>query len=352
MLAQQRSHLAGAQEFIIGGLLNACFQAAAGLLALLLLSRTQTGLAQDTGSSRAFKFLMGTQVRVETFGGTLQLRQAATDEAFAAVAEVDRIMSDYRDDSELMMVNRTAALRPVRVSDPLFAVLDAASRVFDASGGAFDASIRPLHVLTGLKNRQAHQPTPAELANIRPLVGFRQVALDRSSQTVKFARSGMALDLTGIAHGFASEFAAGSLRRRGLTGVVDTGTPYVVGAPPGKSASSVGIGKPGTPAQLLGAVDVKDAAVATVTATANGFPRFDPRTLQPVAAALSATVISPDGTLAEALANAVLALGPRDGLALLERFDRAWGLVVFRKSDRSLGIAVTQSQQRSFHPVR
>ncbi len=36
-------------------------------------------------------------------------RQAAADEAFGAIAEVDRLMSDYRADSELSHLNQTAA---------------------------------------------------------------------------------------------------------------------------------------------------------------------------------------------------------------------------------------------------
>lgn len=319
---------------------------------LLHLCGTASSSPQDIGTSRAFKFIMGTEVRVETFGGTPALRQEAADEAFAAVADVDRIMSDYRDDSELTTVNRGAAAAPVHVSEPLFAVLEAASRVSEASGGAFDISIRPMLVLAGVKDRKPHQLSPTEVNRIRPLIGFRFVTLDRLSRTVRLARNGMALDLTGIAHGFASEVAAASLRRRGLTGVVDTGVPYVVGAPTGKTTASVGIGNPEVPSRLLGAVDVTDAAVATVAVVANGMPRFDPRTLQPVVASLSATVVSPDGTLAEALAHAALVLGPHEGLALLERFDRTWGLVVVRRADGSIGVEVTPSRTRFFHPVR
>ena len=324
----------------------------AGVAALVTATSTSAS-AQDTGSTRAFKFLMGTSVRIETSGGTPELRQQALDEAFAAIAEVDRIMSDYRDDSELTLVNGRAAARTTRISDPLLAVLDAALRVAEASGGAYDPTIRPLLVMSGVKSRQPHQPTASELAAVRPLVGYRGVTLDGTSRTVRFARSGMALDLSGIAHGFASEVASASLRRRGLSGLIDTGTTqFVVGLPVGKAMWTVGVGHPDFANRLLGAVDVTGGAVATVSASASGAGRFDPRTLQPATRSLSATVVSSDGTLAEALANAALVLGPRDGLVLLERFTGTWGLVTYRQGDGTVGIEVSPSSRRQFHPSR
>ena len=46
---------------------------------------------------------------------------------------------------------------------------------------------------------------------------------------------------------------------------------------------------------------------------------LDPRTLKPTEAALSVTIVSRDGTLADTLSKAVFVLGPADGLALLDR---------------------------------
>lgn len=316
--------------------------------------------AIDTGQSRLFKYLMGTSMRVEVYGGDEATRRQAADEAFAAIAEVDRLMSDYRTDSELTMVNRTAALRGVAISPPLFAVLEAAERVSRQSNGAFDIAVRPLTELWGFKNHQAHVPAPSELAAIRPLIGYRNVTLDRAAHTVHFAREGVEIDLGGIAKGFAAEAAAGSLKRRGLTGVVDAGsTQYMVGLPPGKQSWSVGISHPDRRNALLGAIDIGGGAVSTSAGASNAsspgaatsWPLLDPRTLQPSTASLSATVVSDDGTLCDALSKAVFVLGPKDGLALLDGFADAWGVVAYRQTDGSVGIAVSQGHARSFHPA-
>src|SRR5262249_23069847 len=90
----------------------------------------------ETQESHQYRYLMGTSIEVQAVGGDETTRRSAIDEAFAAFAEVDRLMSDYREDSELAMVNRDAVRGPVAVSDPMFAVLDAAGRISAASNGA------------------------------------------------------------------------------------------------------------------------------------------------------------------------------------------------------------------------
>lgn len=321
-----------------------------------------TGLraAGDPGQTHWFRYLMGTSVRVEVYGGTSDRRQAAAEEAFAAIAEVDRLMSDYRHDSELSRLNNTGAHGPVPVSSPLLAVLDAAERVSDISGGAFDVTVGPLVRLWGFKAKVPHVPSPAELDSVRKVVGFRYVELDRRAQTVRFTRPGVEIDLGGIAKGFAVEVAAGSIERRGLSGFVDAGgNQYMVGLPPGKREWSIGIGHPDVAGNLLGVVDVPGGALSTSANSSNFLIAdgrkyghlLDPRSLQPSDASLSATVASRDGTLSDALSKAAFVLGPRDGLALIESVPDTAGVIAYRQPDGQVGIVVSAGFGHAFHRV-
>jgi thiamine biosynthesis lipoprotein len=315
--------------------------------------------ADDPGQTRWFRYQMGTSVRVEVYGGTVADREAAATEAFGAIAEVDRLMSDYRVDSELSHLNESAAHAPVAVSPPMFAVLDAAERVSRASGGAFDVTVGPLVRLWGFKDKRAHVPTPAELAEVRPVIGFRNVVIDRESRAVRFARPGVQIDLGGIAKGFAVEVAAGSLRRRSLSGLIDAGgNQFMVGLPPGKHRWSVGIGRPDAPQGLLGALDLPGGALSTSSDASNFLSEngrtyghlLDPRSLQPSNASLSVTIVSPDGTLSDALSKAVFVLGPRNGLALLASFPGTSGIVAYRQANGGIGVALSPSLTQAFHP--
>jgi len=294
---------------------------AASLAACLLALLPMPAAAQADNRTRLFKYLMGTSMRVEVFGGDTAVRQQAADEAFAAIAEVDRLMSSYRPDSEIRRANIAAGAGPVSLSAPLFAVVAAGQRLAAASGGAFSL-------------------TPAWRDNVL-------LMLDVPTRSLRLTAP-VTVSVDGLAKGFAAELAAGSLSRRGLSGTIDTsGTQFMVGAPPGRTTWTIGIAQPLQRGRVLGAIDVAGGAVATVSAAAA--PR-DPRTGQVATLSLSATVVSPDGAVADALSKAVFVLGPADGLALLATYPDTWGVVAYRGPNGSISIAVSPGHTAAFHP--
>ncbi len=320
---------------------RAALAAIAGLLAV-------TGLAaEDPRTTTVRRMLMGTSMMVEAIGGTPAARAAVIDEAFAAMAEVDRLMSTYRPDSELARVNAEAAGRPVRVSAPLWSVLDAAARMSRSSHGAFDVTIGPLVRLWGVHDRRPHVPTAAELARVRPLVDYRHVILDPDGQTVRFRRPGVELDLGSLAKGFAVELAGHVLERKGFSGVADAGGhQYLAGRPTRHPAWQVGIADPDVPTRLIGTVSVDGGAVSTA-----GGRLLDPRTLAPSSTTSSVTVLSPDGTLADALSTTIALLGPVDGLRLVEAFPGAMAVIASRGTDGQVEIAMSAALRNRFRAV-
>jgi thiamine biosynthesis lipoprotein len=321
-------------------------------LALLIVALARhPAHAAQSGDTREYRYLMGTSMQVQAIGGDEATRRAAIDEAFAAMAEVDRLMSNYRDDSELTHVNRTAALGPVVVSDPLLRVLEAGQRVSAGSNGAFDMTVGPLVQLWGFRTKTPHIPTAAELAAVRPLVDYHGLVVDAPRHTIRFARAGMEIDLGGIAKGFAVEVAGNVLRGHGLTGFIDAGgNQYMLGAPPGKTVWTVGIRHPDIAGRLLGAVDVKGGSVSTSADYANFLVAagrsyghvLDPRTLEPSAASLSATILAEDATLADAMSKAAFILGPQQGIALIDATPGMAGVIAYRKPDGGVGVAVSK----------
>jgi thiamine biosynthesis lipoprotein len=307
--------------------------------------------AAESGDTREFRYLMGTSIQVQAIGGDESARRAAINEAFAAMTEVDRLMSNYRVDSELMHVNRDAAHGPVHVSDPLLRVMEAAQRVSAASDGAFDVTVGPLVRLWGFHDKTPHIPTSAELAAVRPLVDYHGLWVDGSSHTIRFAHEGMEIDLGGIAKGFAVELAANVLRRRGLSGFIDAGgNQYMLGTPPGKTSWTVGIKDPNDAKRIIGVIEVKGGSASTTADYASflvvGARTYghvlDPHTLQPSTASLSATIVSDDGTLADAMSKAAFILGPQKGIALIDVTPGMAGVIAYRRPNGSVDVAVSK----------
>jgi thiamine biosynthesis lipoprotein len=327
---------------------------------LLLLPGVVLHGLQSRGDTREYRYLMGTSVQVQAFGGDETARRVAIDEAFAAIAEVDRLMSNYREDSELSRLNAAAALGAVLVSDPMLSVLEAAQKISADSHGAFDVTVGPLVRLWGFHDKKPHLPTSDELAAVRPLVGYRNLLIDARQHTVRFTRPGVEIDLGGIAKGFAVEIAAHVLGRHGLQGFIDAGgNQYLLGAPPGKRQWSIGVRNPDAADQLLGVIDVTEGSVSTSADDANflvaGGRKYghllDPHSLQPSTASVSATILSMDGTLGDAMSKAAFVLGPKDGLALIDAYPGMAGVIAYRQADGRIGVAVSQRLTGRFHPA-
>ena len=342
--------------------MRSALRAAASIVALaaLLFLPPQAVAHGQSIENHQFRYMMGTSIEVQAFGGEEAARRAAIEEAFAAFAEIDRLMSNYRDDSELARVNRIAASGAVVVSEPMFAVLDAARRVSAASNGAFDITVGPLVRAWGFHDKQPRIPTDGELAAVRSLVDYRQVLLDKTLRTVRFSRTGIEIDLGGIAKGFAVEIAAGILRRKGLDGFIDAGgNQYLLGVPPGKKTWTVGIKDPDARDRVLGVVETPEISVSTSADTSNFLVDngrryghiLDPRTMQPSTESLSATVLSHDGTLADAMSKAAFILGPKDGLALIDAFPDMSAVIAYRKPGGTVGVAISRRLAGSYHPA-
>jgi FAD:protein FMN transferase len=83
---------------------------------------------------------MGTTFRIVLYADDRARAERASEAAFARVAELDRRLSDYRADSELMVASREAATHPVVLGPDLFRVLHTAHALAERTGGAFDVT--------------------------------------------------------------------------------------------------------------------------------------------------------------------------------------------------------------------
>src|SRR5262249_22764670 len=150
---------------------------------------------------------MGTRFQLTMYAPDEATASKAARAAFARIAELDGIMSDYRPASELMRLCAKAGGDPVPVSPELFAVLDKAQEVSRLSAGAFDVTVGPVVRLWRLARRTQRLPEAEQLARARALVDYRNIKLDPEKRTVQLLKAGMQLDLGGIGKGFAADEA-------------------------------------------------------------------------------------------------------------------------------------------------
>ena len=128
------------------------------------------------------------------------------------LARIESLFSLYRTDSALAQLNRDQILRN---PDPsMLHLLSEARAVFTATEGAFDPTVQPLFDLHAGAFAEGRSVGADEVQHVRRRVGFQHVPL--SPQSIRFQRGGMALNLNGIAQGYATDRLAFFLKGAGL----------------------------------------------------------------------------------------------------------------------------------------
>jgi FAD:protein FMN transferase len=245
------------------------------------------------------------------------------DASRAALDEVDAIedaLTWFRDTSEVSRVNRAAATGPAGLSPSLFALLSLCRELSSATGGAFDPASTALSRCWGFLERRPRLPAAEEIAVARACSGMEKVALDDVGRTVRFAVPGVELNLGSVGKGWALDRIAASLRVRGVSRALLTaggsshrgwgGESWELALTPGR--------------EELGRLRLRDAALGTSASGEQHFEadgrRFghvlDPRTGWPAEGVRSASVLTSEAAVADALSTAFLV----GGLALAGPF--------------------------------
>ncbi len=240
---------------------------------------------------------------------------------------VNRRMSTYLPDSEIMRFNSAAATDWIGISPPLLEVLEEALHWSVKTGGAFDVTAGPLVNLWGFGPRPSFLQVPADPLIERALqrVGYELLEIRSAPPSVRKERADVFVDLSAIGKGYAVDRVFRTLIGAGVNsclveiggelrglGQNARGQPWTVAIErpiPGGGASRRRIG-------------LSEGAVATSGDYRHFFEKggrryahiLDPRTGRPVQHSLaSVTVVDSTAMRADALATALIVLGSERG---------------------------------------
>jgi len=270
--------------------------------------------------------MLGTYVEITVNGLDYERANQAIDAGFAAISEVDRLLSSHRTDSELNRINAAAGNGAIPVAIWTHECIKMAVDVGHQSEGAFDITCRPVLDLWGFVRKEYRLPSQHELDSALPLVNYRDIILiadpvstseksSESSKPVRFqiglARIGMKLDVGGIGKGFAVDKAVEALQKSGVRmGLVKAGGDF---RGFGGKIWRVGIADPVDWHCPIVEIDILDEAISTSGDYENFFEvngrRYghlvDPRTGMPVQHRHSLSVRATTCTLSDAWSTAL-----------------------------------------------
>ena len=87
------------------------------------------------------RLLMGTTVEVIVIGGKEDVAKKSIADAFSAMERIDRLMSNFKEDSDISRINRGAGTDAVAVDNDVVEVIKKSIYYSEISDGAFDITI-------------------------------------------------------------------------------------------------------------------------------------------------------------------------------------------------------------------
>ena len=288
---------------------------------LLLTLAAPTALADWFSDARA---MMGTEVSVHLWSDDPEAGRLALEEVFQEAARIDRLMSTYRDESEISKINRDAAQGEVVAGDELFGLIRRSLDISVLTRGAFDITYDSVGQHYDFRSRQRPDVETVEVE--REHIDYQLVKLDQVTSTVRFLEQGVRINLGGIAKGYVVERGIDILRRRGIQNAIVTagGDSRLLGDRRGRPWM-VGIRDPRKDGEVAISVPLADEAISTSGDYERYFEEggvryhhiIRPSTGEPANGVHSATVFGPDAVITDALSTSVFVMGVERGLTLI-----------------------------------
>ncbi|SDZ28157.1 thiamine biosynthesis lipoprotein [Proteiniborus ethanoligenes] len=272
-------------------------------------------------------FMLGTLVKIKLFEPQ---PEELFEEAFNIIEDIENKMSINIKESEVMEINKNAGKAYVKVSPETYFVIKKGKYYSEISNGKFDISIGPLVKLWGIGQEGATVPPQKEIDEAISMIGYKDILLNESEQSVMLANEGMIIDLGAIAKGYTADVLAEFLRSKNInSGIIDLGgNVLALGAKDGKYPWSIGVQNPFDQRnKSIGVLKVIDKTIVASGVYERYFfesgKRYhhilDPFTGYPVENELmSVTIVADTSIDADGLSTTVFALGIENGMKLIE----------------------------------
>jgi len=271
------------------------------------------------------KYIMGTIFEIAAYDQSSEHASNAIEKAFQEIVRLDNLLSNYKSDSALSNLNRSAHFHAEKVPSDLYRAIDQAVQFSRLSDGKFDISVAPLVNLWKAALRGEGTPSQAQQEEVRSCVGYEKIELTPPDR-IRFRSSCLQLDLGAIGKGYAVDRAAEVLHSLGIRdALVNAGgsTIFAMGSPPDQTGWLVHLRDPSN--KIDPQVMLKDGSVSTSEQTAPSLLGhdsaghiIDPDTGMPLKTVFTVSAVSRTASASDALSTTLLLLGPTKGKALIK----------------------------------
>ncbi len=292
---------------------------------------TLFSIGQQTGYvtvNRTMK-LMGSRFDITVVAANEELGYINIDEAVAEITRVEKMISSWDEESETARINKNAGVKPVKVTQELFKLIERAKQISEITDGAFDISYSSMDKIWKFDGSMERIPTQAELRKSISKVGYRKIVLNEEKSTVFLKEAGMKISFGAIGKGYAADKAKELLvSKQVVAGIINAaGDLTTWGTKAGGDKWLIGIANPLSKDKIFSWLPVVESSVATsgnyekyVVFKGKKYSHIiDPRTGIPASGVSSVSIFAKSAELCDALATAVFIMGKEAGISLIEQ---------------------------------
>ena len=300
--------------------------------------------ASDLEKSEASEseiFALDTAITLKVYGSK---RVEVLKKLENKINELDDMLSTGKETSEVSRLNRSgeAVLSPTMAN-----LIKRSKAIYNKTDGLFDITIYPLMELWGVPTKNYKVPSEKEIAEKLKLVGFDKIDFNEETRKILFKNKGMEIDFGGIGKGYITDELVKILTDEKVESAIINlgGNVFGFRKKPDGSLWNIAIRDPNEPDKYMAAIRLEDSAVIT----SGGYERYfeengiiyhhilDPRTGKPSDSGLkSVSIISKDGTLADALSTSLFIMGEEKAIGYWKKNGSDFDILLMTKDNRLL----------------
>lgn len=261
----------------------------------------------------------------------------AVEESFKRLDEINEMASASISTSDVYKINSSSGRNYVEVHPETLKMIETSIKYSKLSDGAWDITIGPIINLWGIGTDNERLPSDEEIKAKLPFVGYEKISINENDSSVMLQKEGMAIDLGGIAKGFAADEVLKIYKKYNIeNGLINLGASsiYALGKNKDNNEWSVGIKHPRSEDQnvYMGIIKLSNDSLSTSGDYERCFIKdnrryhhiIDPKTGYPVDNGVMSDTIVIDcdipekGMLSDLLTTTVFTLGQGKGLELID----------------------------------
>ncbi len=297
------------------------------LLFLLLLASCNNKKEQTI---KRTSLVMGSTIEVQVSGIDEVTANNAINDVFAEAYRIDTLFSTFMRDNNMWRINNSET-EEIEVNPETFLMLKKCDEIWRQTDGAFDVAIGKLIDLIGFEKDSPKIPSPDEVVKALENVGWKKIKLKEPNILIK--PRNIRISFNACVPGYAADLCSQILEKKGIKNyLINVGGEIFA-----KGANwKIGIQHPRKETELMGSIAIDGNGVATSGDYQQYFKKngkrfthiFNPVTGYPANECEAVSIIAKDALTADALSTGIFVLGPKKGLALIEKLNDVEAVIV------------------------